>query len=305
MKNLEMWMRAGLFLGLGLVVPACNYGNNYYNGPYSVAWYVDPVGGTDAPGFGSPGFPFRTIRFALLQALSGDTIFLATGTYSASTETFPILLKPGVTVIGDPASSGATTSIVDGGNYTISGGSQAGSMINAGVVMASGSSLSGVKISVSGVGAVFDGANASLTNCTLTGCGVSGVQVFQSASPTLASNIITQSGGAGVVTFDTSAPILRQNSISSNATDGVLANDSSIPNLGDPLSPGANTLQSNTQEGLANNTAASAIPAAGNTWNSSVQGADTQGHYAAGAANPALVGTNYSMTNSPAASIQF
>jgi parallel beta-helix repeat protein len=309
MKSLQWLMRAGLILGLGLGIPACNYGNNYYSGPYSIAWYVDPLNGVDVIGNGSPAFPFRTIHFALLQAISGDSIFLAPRNYSAGNgEIFPILLKAGVSLVGDPATNGSTTTIVNGGSYTVSGGLHINSPLTVGVVMGSGASLSGVTISVSGttgVGVVFDGTTASLTNCTLTGCGASGVQVFQSASPTLASNIITQSGGSGVVTYDNSAPILRQNNISSNLADGILADDTSVPNLGDPFSPGGNTLQLNTTQSLANNTTASAIPAAGNTWNATVQGSDPQGHYSAGAANPALVGTNYSITNSPAASIQF
>ncbi|HEV3029811.1 MAG TPA: right-handed parallel beta-helix repeat-containing protein, partial [Planctomycetota bacterium] len=220
------------------------------------------------------------------------------------------LLKPGVTLVGDPASNGSTTTIVDGGTYSVGGGLHAGTPLSVAVVMGAGSSLSGVQITVSGtsgVGVVFDGSTASLTNCTLSGCGVSGVQVYQAASPTLASNIISQSGASGVATYDTSAPLLRQNTISSSAAGavGVLASDTSIPNLGDAVSPGANLLQSNTQESLTNATTSSAIPAAGNTWNASVQGADPQGQYPSGPANPALIGTNYSITNSPAATIQF
>lgn len=308
MKTLRVSLRSGVFLALGLLIPACGYDNRYH-GPYNIAWYVDPVFGVDGVGYGSPAYPFQTIHFALLQAISGDSIFLAQGNYTAARgEIFPILLKPGVSIVGDPATNGATTTIVDGGSYTIGGGTQVNAVLTVGVVMGSGASLSGVKISIpgaKGVGVVFDGTTASLTSCTLTGCGLSGVQVFQSASPTLESNTITQSGGAGIVTYDDSAPLLRQNTISSNLGDGVLANDTSNPDLGNLVSPGANTVQTNSLTGLVNNTASSAIPAAGNTWNISSQGSDSQGHYPTGPANTAVSGNNYSVTNTATASIQF
>ncbi|HLY11308.1 MAG TPA: DUF1565 domain-containing protein [Planctomycetota bacterium] len=308
MTNLRSVVRASLLLAFGFVLPACydNRNNNSYNGP--LAFYVDPVFGSNAFGNGSPGYPLQTIGFALQFAIPGDSIILATGTYSASSgEVFPILLKPGVAVVGDPSTKGSTTAIVGAGNYTIQGGTHMGTVITAGVVLGSGTSLSGVKITASGatgVGVVFDGNSGSLGSSTLTGCGASGLEIFQSASPSISSCLITLSGGAGVVTFDNSAPILRQNTITSNTTDGILAQDTSVPNLGDVATPGGNTIQTNTVEGLANNTTASSIPAAGNTWNASVQGADSSGNYATGAANPALTGTNYSITNG-AASIQF
>src|SRR5579863_6650633 len=117
--NNTLILRSIAILGLGLVVPACNYYDNvqgpYYSSPFPVGWYVDPGVGSDVTGDGSPSFPFRTIHFAMSLAISGDTIFLYQGTYSTANnqEGFPIVVTAGVTVSGDPHSIGTTT-IVSG-----------------------------------------------------------------------------------------------------------------------------------------------------------------------------------------------
>lgn len=311
MKKMNAGLRLAALLGLGIAVPACNYGynnNGYYNGP--IAWYVDPKFGGDAPGNGSPAYPFKTIGYALQQAISGDSIILAAGfggsidTYStlSNGESFPILVKPGVSIIGDASTTGTSTVVTGQGLYTVSGGSQNAAQLQATFVMGEGSSLTGVSVTSAGttpatvyVGVVFDGTNGSLSSCTVTGCSTSGVQIFQTAKPALSGNTITQSGAAGVVTYDTSAPVLRQNTITANTTEGVLAQNASVPDLGTPLSPGGNNLKNNTAHGLNNNTGSTAISASGNTWNPGVQGADAvTGQYPVStAANSGLVGTNY------------
>jgi parallel beta-helix repeat protein len=297
-------------LVLALAVPACRYDSPWV----SLDWFVDPAFGDDFNGDGTSSFPFRTITRAMRLAISGDAVFLARGTYGASIgEIFPIRLKPGVIIQGDPATRGqgpVATLINGGGVYSISGGSQAATTVTAAFVMGSGSALSGVKISVAGatgVGVVFDGFPASLGSCTITACGASGIRVYQTGSPTISNNVISSNGASGVDVFDAAGPILRQNSILSNTTDGVVANDTSTPNLGDGVSAGANTLQANTGVGLNNNTTASTIQAVGNTWNVSKQGSDGSGNYAAllkGGPDAAVAGNNFATTNA-AAAIQF
>lgn len=57
--------------------------------------------GIDAFGDGSSGSPYRTISKAMNEANSGDTIKVLTGDYDvAAGESFPILLKDGVSVLG-------------------------------------------------------------------------------------------------------------------------------------------------------------------------------------------------------------
>lgn len=304
--------RAVRILGLAAMaaaLPACHDGTFF-----TVDFHVDPAFGDDAFGNGTPSFPFRTITRALRFAISGDAIFLAPGSYtSANGEVFPIFVKPGVLIQGDPATKGvgpAATSVTGGGVYTIGGGTQGSTTVTAAFVMGANASLSGVRISVAGatgVGVVFDGAGASLISCTVTGCGGSGIRIYQGGSPTITSSVITASGGSGIVVHDGSGPILRQNSITSNGADGVEANDTSAPNLGDSGTAGANTIDANTGVGLNNATTASTIQAVGNTWRVSTQGSDGSGNYAAAlTAGPvaAAAANNFAITNG-AAAIQF
>jgi parallel beta-helix repeat protein len=299
-------------LVLALAVPSCHFDDRVN----ALDWFVDPGFGDDFNGNGTSWFPFRTITRALHFSISGDAIFLARGTYGASSgEVFPIRVKPGVIIQGDPATKGlgpGATFVNGGGVYTVSGGSQASTTVTAAFVMGTGSALSGVKITVAGaggVGVVFDGFSASVSSCTITGNGASGIRVYQTGSPTITGNVISSNGASGVDVFDAAGPILRQNSISSNTTDGVVANDTSTPNLGDATSAGANTLQANTGVGLNNNTTASTIQAVGNTWVLSMQGSDGSGNYAAaltpGAVAPAA-GNNFAIISAlPGAAIQF
>jgi parallel beta-helix repeat protein len=307
-------LRAGRLFGLALLalaIPAC-HDDQHSN--FSLNIYVDPVFGDDFFGQGTPSFPLRTITRALHYTIAGDAIFLAPGTYSASSgEVFPIPVRPGVLIEGDPATKGVgapATFVSGGGVYVISGGTQGGTTVTTAFVLGNGAQLSGVKITVTGaggVGVVFDGSTGALSQCTITGCGASGVRVYQGASPTIVNNALTANAGSGVDVFDTGAPILRQNTISSNALDGVTANDSSVPNLGDASTAGSNTLQANTGVGLSNASTASTIQARGNTWTVSTQGSDASGNYAAAlTAGPvaAVAGNNFAVTNA-AAAIQF
>lgn len=310
--RLEKLIRAARVLALAVLavaVPACHNHSDFV-----VHFYVDPTFGDDVFGRGTPNSPLKTMTKALQFALSGDSIFLAPGAYgAASGELFPISIKPGVRIQGDPATKGmgpGATSVTGGGVYTIAGGTQGATTVTAAFVMGSGSTLSGVRVSVAGatgVGVVFDGNSALLSSCTITGCGASAVRIYQTGSPTLTNNDLTSNAGSGVDVFDAAGPILRQNSITSNTLDGVVANDVSTPNLGDAASAGANTLQANTGVGLNNNTTASAIQALGNTWRLAVQGSDAAGAYAAaltpGAVAP-VAGNNFAITNA-AGAIQF
>jgi hypothetical protein len=59
-------------------------------------YFVDPVSGNNSAS-GSESTPFKSLTFALTQAVAGDTITLRSGTY-ATAETFPISLKDQVNI---------------------------------------------------------------------------------------------------------------------------------------------------------------------------------------------------------------
>ena len=83
--------------------------------PVSSVIYVDPVSGLNAAEAGTSANPYKTITSALSQAKPGTVIQLAPGNYSS--ESFPILLKPGVTLRGDESSKGERVVISGGGDY--------------------------------------------------------------------------------------------------------------------------------------------------------------------------------------------
>ena len=68
-------------------------------------WVAGDGVGSDASGTGSPSLPYRTITFAMTQASAGDVIRVKTGDFDVDAgETFPILVKDQVSIIGQEAS---------------------------------------------------------------------------------------------------------------------------------------------------------------------------------------------------------
>jgi cytoskeletal protein CcmA (bactofilin family) len=63
----------------------------------ATTWYVSEDAGSDSNDGRRPWTPFASLKYALTQVSSGDTILLAPGTY---TEVFPLTVPQGVTVRG-------------------------------------------------------------------------------------------------------------------------------------------------------------------------------------------------------------
>ena len=78
--------------------------------------YVNGATGADAGGCTSAGAPCRTITYAMAQAAAGapgDLVSVAAGTYNTALgETFPIVVKSGVQLVG----AGAASTILDASN---------------------------------------------------------------------------------------------------------------------------------------------------------------------------------------------
>ena len=80
-------------IGGGLIASGINFLNKNQH-----IWYVDPVIGLDDyTKNGHPLSPARTIKYALIHADSGDTVFIQPGTYY---EEFPLTINEGVSVRG-------------------------------------------------------------------------------------------------------------------------------------------------------------------------------------------------------------
>lgn len=81
--------------------------------------YVNSATGSDTAAGTTQAAALKTITFALTKAQAGTVIQLAPGTYNQqSGETFPLILKPGVTIRGDEATKGQGILIKGGGYYT-------------------------------------------------------------------------------------------------------------------------------------------------------------------------------------------
>lgn len=78
----------------------------------AVNFYVDAVNGSDVTGNGAINTPWQTISYALSQiSVSSAQVNIRAGQYNeALGESFPILMKPGISLVG----AGFTTSIVSG-----------------------------------------------------------------------------------------------------------------------------------------------------------------------------------------------
>jgi len=80
-------------------------------------YYVNASTGSDSAGHGAQSSPWKTITYALNQISgSGHTLYMAAGTYNPTLgETFPILVKNGVSLVG----GGVDVSIIDANSTEI------------------------------------------------------------------------------------------------------------------------------------------------------------------------------------------
>jgi parallel beta-helix repeat protein len=178
--------------------------------PQTVIW-VNPSG-NDAKADGSEQAPFRTITQALQSARANTVIQLAAGTYSTdSGEVFPLALKSGVTIQGNPEELGQGTVIRGGGSYSSASLGQQ----NATVIGASQAMIAGVTI----------------TNPTLRGHGI----WVETGSPTVRNNTLISSTNAGMVAAGSSAPVIQNNLFVLNRIGGVVVTGYAQPQVRDNL----------------------------------------------------------------------
>ena len=178
--------------------------------PVSVAiahdYYVDANSGSDDPGAGTEGNPFKTITYALNYATSsGDYVYIAAGAYdTALGESFPLGMNSNVSLLGESPD-----------NVTVDAGESAKhviSCISDGAPTISGMTIKGGKA----------GASTPFTADAYGG----GILIWN-CSPTIENCIITgnealgeYAGAAGIacigVLFGTSLPVIRDCVISHN-----------------------------------------------------------------------------------------
>uniref|UniRef100_UPI0031FD28A9 DUF1565 domain-containing protein n=1 Tax=Sphaerothrix gracilis TaxID=3151835 RepID=UPI0031FD28A9 len=166
--------------------------------PYQVL-HVNPTAGSDTQGSGGQRRPLQTIAYALQVAQPNTIILLAPGLYNqASGETFPLRLKPGVTIQGSPGSSGHTAVIQGGGQFS----SPSLGRQNVAVVAADRAGL----------------AHVTVSNPSSQGHGL----WIESGSPVILENVFSGSGQAGIFLAGAGAPVIRGNYFYRNAIAGLI-----------------------------------------------------------------------------------
>ncbi len=228
--------------------------------------YVNPATGADSAGAGATSAaPYRSISFALSQAQPGAVIQLAPGNYNQeSGETFPLLLKPGVTLRGDEATKGQAILITGGGFYT----SRTFAQQNITILAGQDTTITGVTVTNTnsrGTGVWVESTNPIIKNSTFTNSAREGVFVTGTGNPKIEGNFFVQNQGNGIsiaraaqgeirsnlfqdtgfglAIGGTSTPLIVENQITENQ-DGLFISESAKPVLR------KNVIQNNKRDGL-------------------------------------------------------
>ncbi|MEH2303206.1 MAG: DUF1565 domain-containing protein [Nostoc sp.] len=239
--------------------------------------FVNPSGGNDSTGNGSESAPVKTITQALRLANTNTVIMLSTGTYSAETgEIFPLILKPGVSIQGNPSNQGKDIIIQGGGDYL----SRSFAGQNVAIVGANQAFLTGVTVTNSnhrGYGLWIESSNPVVAENTFIGSTQDGISVSGNAAPTISKNYFDRNGANGITIAGNSSPQVKENvfhqtgygiNIAQNAAPIVIGNQIQNNRSGIVVQANArpilrnNSIQDNKEDGLV--AIAQAMPDLGN-----------------------------------------
>ncbi|MEH1874963.1 DUF1565 domain-containing protein [Nostoc sp.] len=234
------------------------------NSQVNKALFVNPNGGDDT-GNGSESAPVKTITQALRLAKANTIIMLSTGTYSAETgEEFPLILKPGVSIQGNPSNQGKDIVIQGGGDYL----SRTFAGQNVTIVGANQTLLTGVTVTNPnrrGYGLWVESSNPVIAENTFTGSTQDGISVCGNAAPTISKNYFDRNGANGMTIAGNSSPQVKENvfhetgfgiNIAQNAAPVVIGNQIQHNRSGIVVQANArpilrnNIIQDNKEDGL-------------------------------------------------------
>jgi len=191
---------------------------------------VNPRTGNDTSGNGSETTPFKTVTHALRLAQPNTVILLAPATYSAETgESFPLMLKTGVTLQGNPRTRGQDIVIKGGGSYmSTAAGSQ-----NIAIVGADRAGVTGLTVTnpnPRGYGLWIESGSLVVVDNTFTGSSQDGVAVQGNSATLIRSNYFYDNGGNGISIAGTSRPEVRDN-VLANKGFGISIAENAAPKL--------------------------------------------------------------------------
>ncbi|MBN3895110.1 MAG: DUF1565 domain-containing protein [Nostoc sp. NOS(2021)] len=227
--------------------------------------FVNPSVGDDKAGNGSESAPVKTITQALRLANANTVIMLSTGTYSAETgEEFPLMLKPGISIQGNPSNQGKDIIIQGGGDYL----SRSFAGQNVAIVGANQALLTGVTVTNSnprGYGLWIESSNPVVAENTFTGSTQDGISVSGNATPTISKNYFDRNGANGITIAGNSHPQVKENvfqqtgfgiNIAQNAAPVIIGNQIQNNRTGIVVQANArpilrnNSIQNNKEDGL-------------------------------------------------------
>jgi len=176
----------------------------------STLLFVNPSLGNDAAE-GSQRSPFRTITHALQVAPRNTMILLVPGTYSAETgETFPLVMKPGVGIQGDPTQHGQGVIIRGGGDFL----SPTSARQNIAILGATQATLTGITLTnpnTRGYGLWIESSHPIVTDNTFTNNTHDGISIVGSSAPVIQDNRFLNNGANGITVYGSSQPQIRNN----------------------------------------------------------------------------------------------
>jgi parallel beta-helix repeat protein len=195
----------------------------------AAAIYVNPATGADSAGRGTTSdAPYKSISFALSQAQTGAVIQLAPGNYNQeSGETFPLLLKPGVTLRGDEATKGQGILITGGGFYT----SRTFARQDITILAEQDTTITGVTVTnpnSRGTAVWVESTNPTIKNSTFTNSVREGVFVTGTGNPKIEGNLFVQNKGNGISTVRSAQGEIRNN-LFQDTGFGLSINGTSTP----------------------------------------------------------------------------
>ncbi|MDZ7991187.1 MAG: DUF1565 domain-containing protein [Nostoc sp. EfeVER01] len=227
--------------------------------------FVNPSVGDDKAGNGSESTPVKTITQALRLANANTLIMLSTGTYSAETgEEFPLILKPGISIQGNPSNQGKDIIIQGGGDYL----SRSFAGQNVTIVGANQALLTGVTVTnpnPRGYGLWIESSNPVVAENTFTGSTQDGISVSGNAAPTISKNYFDRNGANGITIAGNSSPQVKENvfhqtgfgiNIAQNAAPILIGNQIQNNRSGIIVQANArpilrnNSIQDNKEDGL-------------------------------------------------------
>ncbi|CDN10391.1 hypothetical protein RintRC_2308 [Richelia intracellularis] len=160
--------------------------------------YVNPVTG-DKNYKGLRLQPYKTISQALATKKTPMIIQLAPGTYSTENgERFPLVIPPGVIIVGNEATKGKGITISGSGNYD----SPLFGTQNITILIQGNGQLIGVTVTnnnVKGSAIWIESTNPRVSDSTLTKCGREAIFICGHAKPVITDNIFVENANAGLV----------------------------------------------------------------------------------------------------------